>query len=63
MQEMDEEMLEIILLHQSWYVNILFGFSFENTWPISFNLVYSWMCLSTIPSIFIDEFVSPNLVE
>jgi len=50
-------LVRILQLHQLWYVIILFGFSFEYTWPISFKLVYSCMCLSTVPSIFVDEFV------
>jgi hypothetical protein len=57
MQGMDEESLERLLLHQSWSISILFGFSFEYTFPISFKLVYSCMCLSIVPSIFVDEFV------
>jgi hypothetical protein len=57
---LDEESLERLLLHQSWFVIILFGFSFEYTWHISLKLVYSCMCLSTITSILVDEFVSSN---
>jgi hypothetical protein len=47
----------LMQLHLSWSVSILFGFSFEYTWPISFKFVYSCMCLSIVPSIFVDEFV------
>jgi hypothetical protein len=54
---LDEESLEKLLLHQSWYVSILFGFSFEYTCPISFKFVYSCMFLSIVPSISVDEFV------
>jgi hypothetical protein len=58
-QGLDEEILER-LHHHPWFVSILFGFSFEYTWPISFKLVYSFMCLSIVPSIFVDEFVLHN---
>jgi hypothetical protein len=57
MQGMDEESLERLFLHQYWSISILFGFSFEYTWPIYFKLVYSCMCLSIVPSIFVNEFV------
>jgi hypothetical protein len=45
---LDEESLERLLQHQSWSVSILFWVLIEYTWPISFKLVYSFICLSIV---------------